>query len=1013
MRCCSSRIPAPFLICALCLFLGTSSSPAQPGGDGDEIEIRGLQEISPGQLHLTLTTPSNQNFSILVTTNLLDWQPAGPFPPVSFDGDTATYLVEVNPEWAQAAFQIAYEPVPPNPEPLPVLNAPGTDPVVEHLPDMGMPLEAEAETGMGANFPISLRHVLVTFGESTTVEQFNELLATEGLSLAGTVPIMDLGVLRLDSIGTVDNLDALVDRLRDSGLFDAVSLNIGLNRPEIIEESTVQAHSAGTQRPPLKWTWEETAMGLGQGGNNAFEMSRIPQLWNWLDYGHRQKAALGSHDVVVLEFAFNPHRDLETNVVLVPAFNSALVQDDYDHGIAVLGVIAALNDTRGIQGVTPLPNRVRGIPFRTSSSLSWTSVDLQQMAALLSSQTPPKVINYSIGIDYTSSPTDSELRWADAAGEFWARSFERLNGRIANTNYLIVCAAGNENQLGVDARHGSPPANIACRLFLNSIVPQFITVENVAESREPRPSSNYDRSGLGDSVSAGGTHVTVLKGPTTTLYGLNWSGTSFSAPLVAGLASFLWSLDPSLTIHEIKSLLMSDQTTHEVESGDRANLVDGYAAAMAIDLLRGKHDLQRALVDVDDGTLDGNLRQELMDFSEDPDAIHTPDGRRGDGVVNMKDFRVFRDAWLQVNDEADYLDGPPAHFKRDLNFDGLVFNQAVSPPHPTPYNIGSRTDAPLIEKTYSRYDYNGNGRLDPETDEFDPVLTAISPVKVDPDTPVTGRSVSQGLLRDVDVLLDTDVWEQDEENVLLTGSHPSPGVYGTSPPFGWTTNAMLTLSIGYLKSFDLHLDMEEGDPDSWDEGYDDHPYYPTRDGFWVDSYFNLTKARYGAWQGVVTVPFDVFFEGFTPVFLHYKKTVGDEFHQYLICILPERGEDIGLKVGFDELQLVSNTRQFTAEYLEEASNRESFEVIAKTPSGDTYSNFLLPYEEYSIDELNRRASEAANAALGGRLKFPGALNGSPHIEGIYRTESEESGYRVHIYGIIAFYNSIVGMPINP
>jgi ABC-type branched-subunit amino acid transport system ATPase component len=80
--------------------------------------------MSPGQAHLTLSSPSNQTYSILVSTNLLDWRPAGPLPPVSFDGETATYLLELDPEWPVAAYQVAYQPVPPNPEPLAALDAP-------------------------------------------------------------------------------------------------------------------------------------------------------------------------------------------------------------------------------------------------------------------------------------------------------------------------------------------------------------------------------------------------------------------------------------------------------------------------------------------------------------------------------------------------------------------------------------------------------------------------------------------------------------------------------------------------------------------------------------------------------------------------------------------------------------------------------------------------------------------------------------------------------------------------
>jgi len=580
----------------------------------------------------------------------------------------------------------------------------------------------------------------------------------------------------------------------------------------------------------------------------------------------------------------------------------------------------------------------------------------------------------------------------------------------------VVCSAGNDS--GVDARYNSPMANIACRPELNSRVPQFITVENVKEDRTTSPTSNYDKSGIGHSVSAGGTDVTVLKGPLQNEYKLRSSGTSYSSPFVTGLASFLWTLDPTLTVSELKSLLLGTNTTFEVESGTRGNLVDGFSAVLGIDrlradyvLLRENFDLQRALVDVDDGTHDGNLRAALMDFESNPNGIHTADGRRGDGVVNMKDFRVFRDAWLQVTGVTTNLDGPTTHFKRDLNFDGLVVNQPVSPPHPAPYRIGSRADLSLSEAIYSRYDFNGNGLLDTNAQSAFPEIEAISPFKADPDSVVTGRSVAKGHLRDIDVLLSKYTWEQDEENVTVTNSFPSPSIYGV-PPVDWTTNALGTLFVTYLHSFDIHVDMEAGDPNSWDERYIDYPVYPIHDGLFLSSYFHLNKARSGAWQGVVTIPFD-FIGQFPTMSVYYKKTVGDEFHQYFFLFRPQLGEDVGLAVGFDKLEFKSNTREFTASYLDNSNNPISEETIAKTPGGGTYGDFFVPLDQYDRDEVRDQARILAIGALSSRLKFPTALNGTPALEPIYDEEPEDNGTRVKIYGIKASYTQVEGTPIAP
>jgi hypothetical protein len=984
------------------------SSPAQ-----STLRIEEFQQQTDGQAELVLTGTTSPMYLIEATTNLIDWISLGEQAPQSVGEETAALTILLNPDWPHTFFRVSHGLTVEQPEPIALLDAPGSDPVSEHLPEMGMRTEDDAEVAfIDEEIPVSLAHLLVTFEEETTVESLNDLLAVENLSIAGAVPSMNLALLRRVSLNDLNDLISLADRLESSGLFSTIALNFGMSLPEEYEVPAIQGHRAGGEFGT--WTWEADGLGVGSGGNNAFELSRVPQLWNWLDFGHRQKATFGGHDVAVLEMDFFDHRDLGDNVILGFSQSNAILDRHYNHGVAVVGIIGAERDNSfGIEGVTPLPNQVRGIPFHvnTTSTNAYASTDLWQMESLLVSANPPKVFNNSYGLTWRRSPTNitfqsgiTAAQLVDGLGSLWADSFEQLNANHLNdSDYLVVCVAGNES--GIDARYQSPMANIACRPDLDARVPNFLTVENVTREKVPASRSNYDHSGTGSSVSAGGTGVVVLQGPEFTDFAFDKSGTSYSSPLVAGIASFLWSLDPELSVEEVKFLLQGDNTTQEVAGGNRGNLVDGFAAAVGIDQLRGNLDLHRALVDVDDGTLDGNLRQELLYFEMDPDLIHTEDGRRGDGKVNMKDFRVFRDAWLQINGHTEYLDGPPQHFKRDLNFDGLVNSQPASPPHPAPYAIEPVPGAMLDEAIYSRYDYNGNGRLDAEQQSASPSLESISPFKVNPDTPVTGRSVSRGLLRDIDVLLNPAVWEQDEENVMVTGSHPAP-LRIHMPPTGWTTNSLHTLTVNYLRSFDLHIDMEAGDPAT----LDDISFVP--DGLYVQSFFGLTKARFAEWQGVLTVPFTT--QDFPTVTIIYKKTVGDEYHEYNFWFQPELGEDIALAVAFDDLQLYSNSREFASSYLEDSNNPVSRETIARTPDSGFYTTFFISHEESTPEEIRKRARDAAVSLLADRLKFPVALNGSPAIEPLFdRIDFLDNGVVYGIVGITASYNSIVGTPITP
>jgi hypothetical protein len=99
------------------------------------------------------------------------------------------------------------------------------------------------------------------------------------------------------------------------------------------------------------------------------------------------------------------------------------------------------------------------------------------------------------------------------------------------------------------------------------------------------------------------------------------------------------------------------------------------------------------LVDVDDGTLDGNARTNA-DGSDYTEEDADGDGGPGDGRVDMSDFRRWRDWLLQAEGAAGArLDGSPRHPKRDVNVNG---------------RFAADGDA---ENLYPRGDFNGDGQL--------------------------------------------------------------------------------------------------------------------------------------------------------------------------------------------------------------------------------------------------------------------------------------------------------------
>ncbi|MGH8104321.1 MAG: S8 family serine peptidase, partial [bacterium] len=209
--------------------------------------------------------------------------------------------------------------------------------------------------------------------------------------------------------------------------------------------------------------------------------------------------------------------------------------------------------------------------------------------------------------------------------------------------------------------------------------------------------------------------------PVAQSYGTS-SGTSFASPHAVGLVTALWALSPGLDFAEVRTLVTDAAYTAATTGGTRPR-IDAFSAAMGIDQILGNKDLQKALVDVDDGTVDGNQRT-VRDNSNLVTAqftnITTTDQRRGDGVIDMSDFRAYRDGVVQAgledwdgDGQADLqqgrvsLDGDPNHPKKDLNADGCVVAQGYAGGSPNCAANG------IKENIYPRTDPNSDGRMDP------------------------------------------------------------------------------------------------------------------------------------------------------------------------------------------------------------------------------------------------------------------------------------------------------------
>jgi hypothetical protein len=163
-------------------------------------------------------------------------------------------------------------------------------------------------------------------------------------------------------------------------------------------------------------------------------------------------------------------------------------------------------------------------------------------------------------------------------------------------------------------------------------------------------------------------------------------GTSMAAPHVTGLIAYLLAMDPDLTTAQVLTILRDTSRT----AANVSPTIDAFAALRYIDDINetnaGKRKwVKKALLNVDDGTIDGNDRNvEADEHGSGIDPPNPPTWR-----IDMADFRRYRDAMLQILNRGTYLAGPAESLKRDLNGDEQILS-------------------PEEENIYPRFDFNGD-----------------------------------------------------------------------------------------------------------------------------------------------------------------------------------------------------------------------------------------------------------------------------------------------------------------
>jgi subtilisin family serine protease len=290
--------------------------------------------------------------------------------------------------------------------------------------------------------------------------------------------------------------------------------------------------------------------------------------------------------------------------------DDAVPADAVGHGTAVASVIAAGRNSVGIEGVAP---GVSVMPLRACDPLGCPLSAVSE-AVLFADSEGVDVINVSLG-----GPT----------------FYEPLYDAMALTDVVIVAAAGNSGSSN-DVTP-SYPASFD--------LPNIVSVASTDHDDQLSAFSNFGH----DTVDLGAPGESIIMAiPDDTWNSAEvdqWSGTSFAAPHVAGVAALIRSENPGIESELLIEMMLAstDQVSGllgKTSSGGRLNahgaLVGPYRPIARVEvLLETPSEDQVTLSASSSEDLDGSIAIFDWSFSDGPDANGVSVTRSTDGLDGL------------------------------------------------------------------------------------------------------------------------------------------------------------------------------------------------------------------------------------------------------------------------------------------------------------------------------------------------------------------------------------------
>ena len=370
--------------------------------------------------------------------------------------------------------------------------------------------------------------------------------------------------------------------------------------------------------------WHDFALSWNNPFSNWWiKATDIDKTWDYDEY-------FSDIDVGIVDSGVDPnHEDLENKIVFPNKFFEKNNAPTY-HGNHVAGIIGATQDNeKGISGIVR-DGKLIFVDWYANSEQgqSWNNACRIMTGFVNIVRNGAKVVNFSLG---SSGSIDNGIDRLEIVKDIQAKQGSYYIAKMLQRGYDFICcqSAGNgvlkdnEFKYAVDASNNGTFSSITLDNAIRTV--KGVTPQDIVDriiivaSAKFNGNEQFEQSAF----SNGGDQVSICA-PGSTIYSLSYntdeenpeesyaylSGTSMAAPIVSGIASLVWSVNPAFTGAQVKHFVCDEKNTkYEVADSSSVN----HLPTGTMRMVNAQLAVEAAIREAESyGTLNGHLEWERI-----------------------------------------------------------------------------------------------------------------------------------------------------------------------------------------------------------------------------------------------------------------------------------------------------------------------------------------------------------------------------------------------------------------